>query len=142
MKKPKDSRRILRLSVYGEITASHIHHSLIHRLSGDQAIHILQTSRLCKIPDRHGSDILHIIFKHLSNLTLNGFRYGTVKLGQVAEYRSVVDELFQPCRTVLRRVVQVILDVIGTERFYVLFATLLLAELIKWINAFVSLLQF
>ena len=42
----------------------------------------------------------------------SGFRYGTVKVGQVAEYRAVVDELFQPCRTVLRRVVQVILDVI------------------------------
>ena len=113
--KPKDSRRILRLVVYGKIMASHIHHSRIHRFSGNQAIHILQTSRLGKISDRHGSEILGIIFEHHSDLAFNGFRYGTVELGQVAENRAVVDELFQPCGTVLCRVVQVILDVIGAE---------------------------
>ena len=97
------------------ISFSYIHHSRIHRLSGNQAIHVLQTSRLCKITDRHCSEILSIIFEHLSDLALNGFRYGTVKICKVAEYRAVIDELFQPCRTVLCRIVQMILDVIGTE---------------------------
>ena len=58
------------------------------------------------------------MFEHHSDLAFNGFRYETVKVGQVAENRTVADELFQPCRTVLRRVVQMILDVIGVERCY------------------------
>lgn len=92
-----------------------IHYSRIHRLSGNQAIHVFQTSCFGKITDRHGSEILGIIFEHHSDLALNGFCYGTVEVDQVAENRAVIYELFQPCRTVLRRVVQVILDVVGTE---------------------------
>lgn len=80
--------------VYGEITASHIHHSRIHRISGNQAIHVFQTSRFSKITNCHSSEILSIIFEHHSDLAFNGFRYETVKVGQVAENRTVADELF------------------------------------------------
>lgn len=97
------------------IVYSNIHHSRIYRLSRTQAIHVFQTSCFCEVTDRHSSEILNIIFKHLFDLPFNGICHGTVKLGQVAEYRAVVDELLQPCRTVLRRIVQMILDVIGAE---------------------------
>lgn len=97
------------------ISISHIHHSRINWLSRTQPEHILQALCLAKITDFYCFKVFSVRSFSLFNLMFQRFLYRTVEVSQIAEYRAIIDETFQPVWVILRRIVQVILDVFGTE---------------------------